>query len=162
LIASENWPDGQVKSLVYYTGPLAGPPQPPPATDHEFEQQMQAAAQRVAFDLFDQQIKALWPNFAWHDLMAPPRAGGTDRLKFQFIRSNEDPTERYVQTVRGSSQYRLKSDASGFKRLYLAGDWTDTGLNLGSVEAAAMSGMLASRAISGFPQHVVGETEHVW
>ena len=162
LIASENWPDGQVKSLVYYTGPLAGPPQPPPATDHEFEQQMQAAAQRVAFDLFDQQIKALWPNFAWHDLVAPPRAGGTDRLKFQFIRSNEDPTERYVQTVRGSSQYRLRSDASGFKRLVLAGDWTDTGLNLGSVEAAAMSGMQAARAISGFPQHIVGETAHVW
>ena len=67
-----------------------------------------------------------------------------------------------MQTVRGSSQYRLKSDASGFKRLILAGDWTDNGLNLGSVEAAAMSGMQASRAISGFPPHIVGETEHVW
>ena len=162
LIATENWQDGQVKSIVYYTGPLAGPPQPPPATDHAFEQQMQAAAEQVAFELFDEQIKALWPDFAWHDLMAPPRAGGTDRLNFQYIRSNEDPTERYVQTVRGSSRYRLKSDASGFKRLVLAGDWTDTSLNLGCVEGAAMSGMMASRAISGFPQHIIGETEHVW
>lgn len=162
LIASENWQDGQVQSLVYYTGPLAGPPQPPPASDHEFEDQMQAAARQVAFDLFTNQIKALWPNFAWHDLAAPEHASGIDRLNFQFTRSNEDPTERYVQTVRGSSQYRLRSDASGFKRLYLAGDWTDTGLNLGCVEAAAMSGMMASRAISGFPQNIVGETEHIW
>jgi uncharacterized protein with NAD-binding domain and iron-sulfur cluster len=157
LIASENWPDGQVKSIVYYTGPLAGPPQPPPASDHEFEEQMQTAAQQVVFELFNHQIKALWPGFAWHDLEAPNRVTGTDRLNFQYVRSNEDPTERYVQTVRNSSQYRLKSDASGFKRLYLAGDWTNNALNLGSVEGAAMSGMMASRAISGFPQNIVGE-----
>ena len=87
---------------------------------------------------------------------------GTNRLNFQYTRSNEDTTERYVQTVRNSSQYRLKSDASGFKRLYLAGDWTDNTLNLGSVEGAAMSGMLASRAISGSPQNIIGELTHAW
>ncbi len=162
LIASENWQDGRVQSIIYYTGPLAGPSQPPPASDHDFEEQMQAAAQQVAFDLFNNQIKALWPDFAWHDLTAPQGAGGTDRLNFQYTRSNEDPTERYVQTVRGSSQYRLKSDASGFKRLYLAGDWTNTTLNLGCVEGAAMSGMMASRAISGFPQNIIGEFTHAW
>jgi uncharacterized protein with NAD-binding domain and iron-sulfur cluster len=162
LIASENWQDGQVQSVAYFTGPLAGPPQPPPATDHEFAKQMQAAAQQAVIDLFTTQIKALWPKFEWRDLVAPDRAGGPDRLNFQFTRSNADPTERYVQTMRGSSQYRLRSDASGFKRLYLAGDWTDTGLNLGSVEAAAMSGMMAARAISGFPERIVGEGAHTW
>jgi uncharacterized protein with NAD-binding domain and iron-sulfur cluster len=162
LIASENWQDGQVQSVAYFTGPLAGPPQPPPATDHEFAKQMQAAAQQAVIDLFTTQIKALWPKFEWRDLVAPDRAGGTDRLNYQFTRSNADPTERYVQTMRGSSQYRLRSDASGFKRLYLAGDWTDTGLNLGSVEAAAMSGMMAARAISGFPERIVGEGAHTW
>jgi hypothetical protein len=106
------------------------------------------------------QIKALCPGFAWSDLGAAG-VSGTDRLNFQYTRSNEDPTERYVQTVRNSSQYRLKSDTSGFKRLYLAGDWTDNALNLGSVEAAAMSGMLASRAISGFPRTVIGVDEVV-
>jgi uncharacterized protein with NAD-binding domain and iron-sulfur cluster len=162
LIAAENWRDGQVQSIIYFTGPLAGPAQPPPASDHEFEQQMQAAAERVAFDLFNNQITALWPKFEWPDLQAPKSVSGINRLSFQYTRSNEDPTERYVQSVRGSSRYRLKTDASGYKRLYLAGDWIDTTLNLGSVEGAAMSGMMAARAISGFPQNIVGELTQAW
>jgi hypothetical protein len=33
----------------------------------------------------------------------------------------------------------------------LAGDWTRTGLNIGCVEAAVISGLLASHALSGYP-----------
>jgi hypothetical protein len=42
--------------------------------------------------------------------------------------------------------------------LFLTGDWIKTGLNAGCVEAAAMAGMQASRAISGYPVVIKGES----
>jgi uncharacterized protein with NAD-binding domain and iron-sulfur cluster len=50
-------------------------------------------------------------------------------------------------------------DPQDFTNLYLAGDWTLTGLNCGCVEAATMSGLQASQAISGFPANVPGESD---
>ena len=62
-------------------------------------------------------------------------------------------------TPKGSVEHRLKADESGYDNLILAGDWIRTGLDAGCVEAAAMSGMQASRAISGFPKEILGEDQ---
>ena len=62
-------------------------------------------------------------------------------------------------SVVGSTRYRLASDQSGFANLFLTGDWIRTGLNAGCVEAAVMAGMQASRAISGYPVMIQGETD---
>jgi uncharacterized protein with NAD-binding domain and iron-sulfur cluster len=56
-------------------------------------------------------------------------------------------------------EHRLPSGESGFRNLVLAGDWTRNTVNLGCVEAAVSSGMMASRKISGHPQHVEGESD---
>ena len=61
--------------------------------------------------------------------------------------------------VVGSSAYRLATDGAGFANLYLTGDWIRTGLNAGCVEAAVMAGMQTSRAISGWPQVIRGESD---
>jgi uncharacterized protein with NAD-binding domain and iron-sulfur cluster len=66
-----------------------------------------------------------------------------------------------VLSLAGSTQYRLRSDQSGFTNLYLAGDWTRNGLNAGCVEAAVMSGMQASRAICGSPTQIIGEKDRI-
>ena len=50
----------------------------------------------------------------------------------------------------------LAADESGFEGLVLAGDWTRTGYNLGCIEAATMSGLMAARAL-GAPVSIVGE-----
>ena len=76
-----------------------------------------------------------------------------------YYRANIDPSERYVLSVAGSTKYRLKSGKSGCANLYLAGDWTHNGLNVGCVESAALSGCQASRAISGYPAEIPGEIE---
>ena len=52
----------------------------------------------------------------------------------------------------GTTKYRIAPDeATGFEHLFIAGDWTDCGLNFGCVEAAVISGRLASSGISGYP-----------
>jgi len=162
LIDSENWSPKQVNTIAYFTGPLAGPAQPPPASDHQFEKQTEDEAWQIAGDLATNQLKDLWLKFGWDALVAPSSAQGPDRLNYQYVRANDDPTERYVQTVKNSSQYRMRADQSGIKRLYLAGDWTENGLNLGCIEAATTSGMQASQAISGFPTIIVGDNQHTW
>ena len=58
----------------------------------------------------------------------------------------------------GTARYRLRADRSGFSNLTLAGDWTDTGLNLGCIESAVISGRQASRAICGAPASILGES----
>jgi uncharacterized protein with NAD-binding domain and iron-sulfur cluster len=108
----------------------------------------------------------LWPGardgagFDWTVLADRSRASGERRLDAQLLRANFQPTERYVMTRAGSVEHRLRADESGFSNLVLAGDWTRNGIDGGSVEAAATSGMQAARAISGRPRRIQGE--HGW
>ena len=62
-----------------------------------------------------------------------------------------------MQSVVGSTAYRLKTGESGFSNLYLTGDWIKNGIDSGCMEATVMSGMQAARAICGIPQVIVGE-----
>jgi uncharacterized protein with NAD-binding domain and iron-sulfur cluster len=72
-------------------------------------------------------------------------------LATQWVRANVQPSDRYVQAPARSTRSRLEAGDSKFSGLVLAGDWTYTGLNVGCVEAAVMSGRLASNALCGLP-----------
>ena len=63
--------------------------------------------------------------------------------------ANVDPSDRYVQCAPGSDAHRLRADESGYDNLFLAGDWTDNGLNAGCIEAAVLSGLRAANAVLG-------------
>src|SRR5262249_808656 len=113
-------------------------------------------------------MRPFWPNaidpadpnqLDWRRLVDRTGATGERRFDYQFWRANVDPTERYVLSVPKSTGYRLKAGESGFTNLYLAGDWLNTGINAGCIEAAVMGGMQASRALSGYPKAVFGEQD---
>ncbi|WP_462174233.1 hypothetical protein [Pseudoalteromonas xiamenensis] len=78
-------------------------------------------------------------------------------LDSQYWRANVDPTERYVLSVKGSSQYRLKTDGTIFNNLFITGDWISTGVNAGCVEAAVMAGMQTARLVGGLELEISGE-----
>jgi uncharacterized protein with NAD-binding domain and iron-sulfur cluster len=92
---------------------------------------------------------------AFEHLVAPEGASDQQRFDYQFFRANVDPDQRYVLTIPGTNRYRLRSDDSGFSNLYLAGDWTRTPFNAGCVEAAVISGLMASQAICGRPKRIL-------
>ena len=73
------------------------------------------------------------------------------RLRDQYFSANTQGSQRYVQSLPGSIRYRLSPLDREIDNFTVAGDWTENGLNAGCVEAAVMSGMLASHAISGSP-----------
>lgn len=82
----------------------------------------------------------------------------SDELSTQYFRANAHGSERYVQTLPGTTKYRLSPLDRSYDNLTVAGDWTANGLNAGCVEAAVMSGMLAAHALSGLPklEEIVG------
>lgn len=94
----------------------------------------------------------------WDFLVDPKDRKGEARMGGQFFRANVDPSERYIFAAPGTLKYRMKSDETGYENLFLAGDWTKNGLNVGAMESAVMSGMQASRAICGHPQKIAYET----
>lgn len=169
VLPREGWPDPQ-GSIHYFVGPLEDQPAPPPGSPSGFP----AAQWQRVFDTMrafvQNQILTLWPlaakpgepgSFNWDLMRAPGDVRGPDRLRHQYVRANVDPADRYVLSVAGSKRFRLRSDDSGFRNLYLAGDWTRNGINAGSVEAAVMSGMQASQGISGYPKTILGGWEEM-
>ena len=68
-----------------------------------------------------------------------------------FCSANVDPSDRYVQSLPGTLRVRLRADGSGYRNLHLAGDWVDTGLNAGCIEAATLAGLQAANSVSGRP-----------
>lgn len=170
LLPVEDWPqDQEPGSVAYFCGPMADDEQQAPYSDPAYPQTQYEAVREQARQWLQQNAGWIWPK------MMQPRSGklrldqlvcaggerGEARFDQQYFRANIDPSERYVLSVPGSSQFRLRSDESGFDNLYLAGDWTYNGINAGCVEAAAMSGMRAAAGLAGERLDIVGEKDLV-
>lgn len=154
ILATEQWTGVVPQSLVYFCGPMPDDPNQAPVTDVRYPATQTAAIAQQFRDWAKRAIGPMWPQAtnANGDLN-PARVVDT------YYRANIDASERYVLSVTGSSRYRLAAGDSGFANLYLAGDWTRNGLNVGCVEAAAMSGAQAAREIANFPLKIDGETD---
>jgi hypothetical protein len=106
-------------------------------------------------DYLDHELRHLLPGavshsgFRWDLLCGRDGRTGPAALDSQFWTANVDPSDRYVQALPGTNRYRLRSDESGYDNLFLAGDWTDSGLNAGCIEAAVLSGLQAANAVLG-------------
>jgi uncharacterized protein with NAD-binding domain and iron-sulfur cluster len=182
LLECEHWPpDDGIKHIAYFCGVLADedvqreaaaahrPPDPArrgsataPAVPPGTSQRAAGDVARVQLDRFRQHhLHTLWSGVSppaddpvgdgpvggpHHPANSPPPAAR------HYVRANWAPTERYVLTPPGTVEHRLWPGQSGLDNLVLAGDWTRNGLDVGCVEAAMTSGMLASNAICGSPR----------
>ncbi|HEU4319695.1 MAG TPA: FAD-dependent oxidoreductase [Acidimicrobiia bacterium] len=157
LLASEGWKAGDgPKSLVYLVDTMATEWPPDPA-DLGYTKRQDELVREAAVRFIEDHLVEIWPGardeatggFQWDLLVGSDRNIGLDRIDSQYWKANVDPSDRYVLSLPGSERYRLRPDRSGFDNLYLAGDWTDSGLNAGCVEAATISGFQAANAVSG-------------
>ena len=176
LVKMEKWPaDDEPSTIAYFCGPLKDDPFKiiPPSDDEGFPYERDEKVKKDCIQWLQDNTAPLWPKatnaarghsnaphpegFDWDLLCALEGTNRENRFSTQFWRANIDPSERYVQSAAGTGIYRMDADDSGFDNLYLAGDWVNTTLNVGCVEAATMAGMAASRAICGEPRIIVGE-----
>lgn len=163
LLPKENWSSEYYPySIAYFTGVISDPGIPP-STDYGFPSQQQERIKQQTIQFMENYIGHLWPHATtaenpqglnWDLLVDYQNRQGIERLDSQYWRINIDPSERYILSVPKSTQYRLKTDESGFHNLYLAGDWIDNGYNSGAVEPTVISGMQATRAILEQKFHV--------
>jgi uncharacterized protein with NAD-binding domain and iron-sulfur cluster len=157
LLAHEGWSDPSTpRSLVYLcdTLPTEWPPDP---GDLGYLKRQDELVREQAVRFLDVSLVDIWPGardpasggFRWNLLVGDDREVGPSRFDIQYWRANVDPSDRYVLSLPGSERHRLRPDGSGFENLFLAGDWTDSGLNAGCIEAATMSGLQAANAVLG-------------
>ena len=157
LLAHEGWSDPSTpRSLVYLcdTLPTEWPPDP---GDLGYLKRQDELVREQAVRFLDVSLVDIWPGardpasggFRWNLLVGDDREVGPSRFDTQYWRANVDPSDRYVLSLPGSERHRLRPDGSGFENLFLAGDWTDSGLNAGCIEAATMSGLQAANAVLG-------------
>ena len=164
LLDKENWPASyDLSNITYVCGVLDEIP-------GETFKQATARVKTHGTNFMNDHVGHMWPKvirpggrgqpeFEWSVLIDPQDRSGEARFDAQFWRANYVPSERYVQSVAGSTRYRLRADKSGYDNLYLTGDWLRNGFNVGHVESAVASGMQASRAICGLPKDIPGEVD---
>jgi uncharacterized protein with NAD-binding domain and iron-sulfur cluster len=148
LLPREEWSGADIpRSIAYFCGAM---PLPPTSPTNPIKAGRDAV-ERNATQWMRDNAGTLWPGSG--------RQGGAPDpglVVAQYYRCNVDPSERYVQTLPGSVQYRLAPGSRTYANLFLAGDWTTSRYSSGCVEAAVESGMLAAQAIGGEPASIYG------
>lgn len=163
LLCREDWPkECEPKNVAYFCSAQTISDYPP-ASQYNFPADCKKLAKENALSYLTNDVHHLWPNvaqsgnFDWSILTDQSAQTGEARFDSQYWRSNVDPSERYVLSVKNSSQYRLATNGTQYSNLFITGDWINTGVNAGCVEAATMAGMETSRAVCGYPKTINGE-----
>jgi uncharacterized protein with NAD-binding domain and iron-sulfur cluster len=152
---AEEWPDGKSPGTVAYFCGAFDAEWPTSDSHEEYVTRCRQQVLDNAVDYLDHHVGLYLPGaatergFAWNLLCGAEGIDDRSALETQHVSVNIDPSDRYVQSVPGSDKYRLRSDESGYDNLVLAGDWTDSGMNAGCIEAAVMSGLQAANALLG-------------
>lgn len=165
VLSREDWPADGPRDVGYFCGALAK--QPGDDTDWCRQGDAREAARAHAFHATSGLMAPYWPKAVepsgeldWRRLFDGRAKPGTGAARFdsQYWVGTANPSDRYVQTLTGSSRHRLRAGQAGLGNLVLAGDWIDSTFNVGCVEAAVMAGLSAANAVCGYPrlQDIVG------
>jgi uncharacterized protein with NAD-binding domain and iron-sulfur cluster len=171
LATHEAWPAGKAPgALASVFGALPATWPPPGPDDAGYPARQNAAMKANADRWLANSAGALWKGATdprnpsgldFDKLVDLENRAGAARLAFQTFRANSGPIEAYTMATSGTLKFRLRTDESGYRNLYLAGDWIRNGVGIGSVEGAVVSGLQASRAISGYPRRIPNESREL-
>lgn len=160
LLSAEAWPVGATGplSIAYFCSVMKDDDAP------NNQKAANAAVKANALDWMQTWLPTIWTGVVapegqlqWNLLHTEdPGLQGPARFDQQFWQANINPSERYVLSLPGTLQHRMDPGDSGYRNLYLAGDWTRTpDINAGCVECAAMSGLLAASACAAIDIPIV-------
>lgn len=136
LIPREAW-DVDVRNIAYFCGPAK--------EGSTLQDVIDGARSYVERDLAAIWTTSMRQGRFRYDWLCVPKAAGDpgddDRFLAQYFRVNDQPTEKYVMSVTGSTRYRLDPASPGYSNLVLAGDWVRNGFAVGCVESAVLGAM---------------------
>ena len=164
ILKTENWETIGLKpeQLLYiiFNQHVVGIP---PSNDTLFPHEQMEKVKRSSIHEIQEILKGISPNsfqdgvFNWTVLTDPMNRTGVERFDSQYLRLNLNPSDLFTQILTNTSQYRITTDGAGFDNIYFTGDWIQNGINYGSIEGAITSGLLTSKAISGYPRQIFWE-----
>ena len=135
----------------------------PPRNNTSFPKEMTEEMKGLYMQTLPEVLRSMGSNsfqdgvFNWTVLADPENRAGVERFDSQYVILNFNPSDHYTQVLTNTSQYRITTDGAGFDNIYFTGDWIQNGINYGSIEAAITSGLLTSKAISGYPETIYSE-----
>jgi uncharacterized protein with NAD-binding domain and iron-sulfur cluster len=164
LIEIESYAPGTIGTVAYFTGLVKQPPE----NLHITQESRDSALATVAVNA-QNIIDTIIPNL-WRTADRSIEIGGGDKelVVDSYIRSNTLPSDLYVLSNAGTKKYRLSCQDRHFGNLWIVGDWTGCRLDMGYVEAAVTSGLLAARAllkdisIPGYAPRIMGGSDYYW
>lgn len=154
LLAAEHHPPGAVHGIFYLCSALVEADVPGGRTEPGYPAHLLARATRNADEWLATRAPILWPSlntpegFQWNALYDPRGRTGRARLAAQYVNTPINLSDRYVLSPPMTVNYRLQSNETRYRNLFLTGDWIKTALSIGCLEATAMSGIQAARALS--------------
>jgi hypothetical protein len=165
LLRVEPWTDPVPGHVSYLLGAMREDGSAIAASTDDYPRRAQARVRRQLETWLEREAGSLWPDatqrggpgFRWGLLVDTQDRRGRARLDDQVIRANVQPSDRYVQTLPGATRARLRPGKTGFENLWVCEDWPRHGMNVGSVEAAVLSGLIAGRLIRGQRQKLARE-----
>jgi uncharacterized protein with NAD-binding domain and iron-sulfur cluster len=154
LIPHENWkPEQNVRQIAYFCNASPRDSAQAAFTEHGYPATQLIPLKVRAEKFLREHVRLIWSNCRFTS------TGDFDdsQLVSHFHKINVDPSELYVLSVKGSGRFRLHPGGSGFENLFLAGDWTQSIIDIGCVEAAVISGRLAAGAVLRRPVRIHGK-----
>jgi len=154
LLRAESHAPGLVDGVFYLCSALLESSPPSPRSATEYPKALLAAAVQNGRDWVETRAPVLWRNLAtpegfnWDALYDPDRRIGPARFDAQYVNTPLNLSDRYVLSPPMTYRHRLKANGTRFANLYLTGDWIQTSLSIGCLEAAAMAGIQTARAIT--------------
>ncbi len=111
---TETWGTDGPGYLAYFCGPMEDDPSEPPFGDNAgYPEEERQKVMAMARDWYSKHIRSLWPDTAmsedrdaidWNKAFDPENRQGPDRMNGQYIRCNISPSERYVLSLKGSTE----------------------------------------------------------
>ncbi len=140
----ENWKNHEPHQISYWCGVW---PENTGVKNHRIP-----ALKNHTHKWMNSNMEWFWPNAIKNDefdynLLCSNKETLSEKFDDQFFQINDDPTMQYVLGRPGTNQFRIKSDETGYKNLFFAGDWTDFGLNVGYMEGTVQSGIQCANGI---------------
>ena len=161
VIPYENWPGTPPVGMAILCGTMAEVGGLPGAGDHGFPALAAGQVLATGKTLPRQRVAAL-AVAGRAERIRLVGAGGPEQWRGSG--AHGEPSLRPRDQPIGTSTSRRqpttaargwRPDASGYTNLFLAGDWTDYGYNLGCFEGAVMSGLMAANAITKDPRPIL-------
>lgn len=155
----EDWPSHlRAANVSYFCGALPHASKfPDPQNLAEagaVKRAIEAQVQGITRDFLERHLHQLLPTvhapagFNYGLLVDPLNGKDTARLGAAYLRANYEPHALCTLALPGKTEFRMKTDATGYENLFVTGDWIDNNVHLACVEGAFQSGIRTARAVS--------------